>query len=79
MVVSVLCKINLIKYMLSWLIMRGKISKQIIVLLEFNLQYITQKTIKGQELADFVRNHPYTDIDENVLKEIDIEAIGIKP
>lgn len=69
-VVCVLYKINLIKYMDSKSIMRGKINKWTISLLEFSLHYVPQKAMKGQVLVDFLVDHPYISSDEDALNKM---------
>ena len=40
------------------LIVKGRIGKWTMALSEFSLQYVPQKAIKGQALADFLAQHP---------------------
>ena len=56
--VLVISNTDLIKYMLSRPILRGKIGKWSLALTEFCLEYVSQKAIKGQALADFLADHP---------------------
>ena len=50
-------KDDVIKYLLSLLILNGRIGKWILVLLEFDLRYESAKAVKGQVMADFVVQH----------------------
>ena len=54
---TVLCKDDVVRYMLSMSIMSGRISKWILVLSKFDLRYESAKTVKGQIMADFVTQH----------------------
>ena len=48
---------DVIKYMLSLLILSGRIEKWILALSEFDLRYESAKAVKGQVMADFVVQH----------------------
>jgi hypothetical protein len=47
----------MVKYMLSMLILSGRIGKWILALSEFDLCYESVKAVKGQVMADFVTQH----------------------
>ena len=51
------CKADVIKYMLSTPILKGRIGKWIYALSEFDLRYKSSKAVKGQIMADFVTEH----------------------
>ncbi|CAL2265451.1 unnamed protein product [Prunus armeniaca] len=57
-VVQIISKTNLIKYMLTWPVIRGRIGKWTMAFSEFTFQYVDQKSVKGQALADFLAHHP---------------------
>ncbi|KAM2731161.1 hypothetical protein EV2_034859 [Malus domestica] len=44
--------------MLTRPIVKGRIGKWTMTLSEFSLQYVSQKAVKGQTLADFLAQHP---------------------
>jgi hypothetical protein len=50
----VVCKDDVVKYMLSLPILKGRIGKWILALLEFHLTYQLAKAIKGEVMADLV-------------------------
>ena len=50
-------KDDVIKYMLSLLILNGRIGKWIMALSEFDMRYESAKAVKGQVMADFVVQH----------------------
>ena len=54
---TVICKDDVVKYMLSMLILSGRIGKWILSLSEFNLCYELAKAVKGQVMVDFVTQH----------------------
>jgi len=54
---TVICKDDVVWYMLSMPIMSGRISKWILALSEFDLRYESAKVVKGQVMADFVTQH----------------------
>ena len=51
-----ICKDDVVKYMLSMPILSGRI-KWILALSEFELRYESTKAVKGQVMADFVTQH----------------------
>jgi len=51
---TVICKDDVIRYMLSMPIMSGRIGKWILALSDFDLRYESAKAVKGQIMADFV-------------------------
>ena len=54
---TVICKDDVVRYMLSMPIMCGRIGKWILALSEFDLRYESAKEVKGQIMADFVTQH----------------------
>jgi ribonuclease HI len=54
---TVICKDDVVKYMLSMPILNGRISKWILALSEFDLRYESAKAVKGQVMTDFVTQH----------------------
>jgi hypothetical protein len=53
----VVCKDDIVKYMMSLRILKGRIGKWILALSEFDLTYQLAKAIKGQVMADPVTQH----------------------
>nr|ABA93861.2 retrotransposon protein, putative, unclassified [Oryza sativa Japonica Group] len=53
----VICKADVVKYMLSAPILKGRIGKWIFSLTEFDLRYESPKAVKGQAIADFIVEH----------------------
>ena len=49
---------NPIKYMLSKQVLSGRLARWGLLLTEYEIIYILQKTIKGQTLGDLLANHP---------------------
>ena len=54
----IVCEIDLIKYMLSRPIMKGRISKWSLAFIEFSFQFKPQKSVKGQAIATILADHP---------------------
>jgi len=54
---TVICKDDVVRYMLSMPTMSGRIGKWILALSEFDLRYESAKAVKGQVMADFVTQH----------------------
>ncbi|XP_068323297.1 uncharacterized protein [Pyrus communis] len=57
-VTQVIAQTDVIRYMLTRPIGKGRIGKWTLTLSEFSLQYVPQKAVKGQALADFLAQHP---------------------
>ncbi|KAM1444486.1 hypothetical protein ACFX2I_040629 [Malus domestica] len=57
-VTQVIAQTYVIRYMLTRPIVKGRIEKWTLALSEFSLQYVPQKAIKGQALANFLAHHP---------------------
>ncbi|CAL8993010.1 unnamed protein product [Prunus brigantina] len=69
-VVQIISRTDLIKYMLTRPIIRGRIGKWTMELSEFTFQYVAQKSVKGQALADFLAHHPTQGQEEETEVEI---------
>ena len=54
---TVICKDDVVRYMLSMPIMSGRIGKWILALSEFDLRYESAKAVTGQVMVDFVNQH----------------------
>jgi len=54
---TVICKYDVVRYMLTMPIMSGRIGKWILALSEFDLRYESAKAVKGQIMANFVTQH----------------------
>jgi len=54
---TVICKDDVVRYMLSMPTMSGRIGKWILALSKFDLRYESTKAVKGQVMADFVTQH----------------------
>ncbi|XP_070667874.1 uncharacterized protein [Malus domestica] len=57
-VTQVIAQTDVIRYMLTRPIVKGRIGKWTMALSEFSLQYVPHKAVKGQALADFLAHHP---------------------
>ena len=53
----IVCETDLIKYMLTRPILKGRIGKWSLALMEFFIQFKSQKAVKGQALANFLADH----------------------
>ncbi|XP_058223015.1 uncharacterized protein LOC131332735 [Rhododendron vialii] len=59
--------------------MRGQIGKWSLALMEFSFQYIPQKAVKGQALADFLADPPCVDIDNESEQGLNDLEISLTP
>src|SRR6185295_7814049 len=58
----VICKSDIIKHMLSALVLKGRLGKWMFALSEFDIRYQPAKAVKGQTLADLIADRISTDI-----------------
>jgi hypothetical protein len=58
----VICKLDVIKHMLSALVLKGRLEKWMFALSEFDIRYQPTKAVKGQALADLIVERINTDI-----------------
>ncbi|KAG9458335.1 hypothetical protein H6P81_002843 [Aristolochia fimbriata] len=49
---------NLLKYIMSWPILSGRLAKWSLLLSEFEKNFVPQRAIKGHALANFLTDHP---------------------
>ncbi|GKV33998.1 hypothetical protein SLEP1_g42429 [Rubroshorea leprosula] len=75
----VAAKTDIVKYMLSRPLLRGRIGKWILALSEFNLKYIPKRAVKRQALADFLADHPCLDVEADEEKGINLFSISLVP
>ena len=61
--IYIIAKTNLIKYMLTRLMLRDRIGKWTLALTEFVFRYVPQKAVEGQAVADFLADHPGKEIE----------------
>ncbi|CAL9000565.1 unnamed protein product, partial [Prunus brigantina] len=61
--IYIIAKTDLIKYMLTRPMLRGRIGKWTLALTEFAFKYVPQKAVKGQAVVDFLADHPGEEIE----------------
>ncbi|CAN6561920.1 unnamed protein product [Malus baccata var. baccata] len=78
--VHIIAKTYMIKYMLSKPMLTGRIGKWILVLSEFSFQYVPQRAVNGQAIADFLTEHQESQ-DEiiNIPGTLEVTSIWIPP
>ncbi|CAN6678263.1 unnamed protein product [Malus baccata var. baccata] len=78
--VHIIAKIDVIKYMLSKPMLTGRIGKWILALSEFSFQYVPQRVVKGQAIADFLAEHQESQ-DEiiNIPGTLEVSSVWIPP
>ncbi|XP_043714691.1 uncharacterized protein LOC122663049 [Telopea speciosissima] len=74
--VNVVCQTDVIKYMLTRPISRGRVGKWTLALTEFALQYVPQIAVKGQALADFLADHPLMEAARGM---VEVPLMGLTP
>ncbi|KAL1308631.1 hypothetical protein AAHE18_17G120800 [Arachis hypogaea] len=69
----VIAQTDVVKYMLSFPMLRGRLGKWMLALTEFNLQYVPAKAVKGQVIAYFLVDNS-KDLNDQGANIIDIEV-----
>ena len=59
--VKLIAKIDPLKYLLSKAALTGWLAKWVMVLSEFDIEYIDRKSIKGQVISDQLADAPLSD------------------
>ncbi|XP_020972633.1 uncharacterized protein LOC110269268 [Arachis ipaensis] len=71
--VKVIAQTDIIKYMLSFPMLRGRLGKWMLALTEFDLQYVSPKVVKDQVIADFLVDNS-NKLNDQRANVIDIEV-----
>eukprot|EP01018_Ginkgo_biloba_P041009 Gb_05884 [translate_table: standard] len=58
---KLIAKIDPLKYILSKLALTGRMVKWVMLLSEFDIEYVNQKAVKGQVLADHLAEAPLSE------------------
>ncbi|KAM1283668.1 hypothetical protein ACFX13_027331 [Malus domestica] len=78
--VHIIAKTDVIKYMLSKPMLTGRIGKWILALSEFSFQYVPQKAVKGQAIADFLAKYQESrDEVLNIPRTLEVTNVWIPP
>ncbi|KAM2602283.1 hypothetical protein TB1_039701 [Malus domestica] len=78
--IHIIAKTDVIKYMLLKPMLIGMIGKWILALSEFSFQYVPQRAVKGQTIADFLIEHQESQ-DEvvSILRTLEVAGVWIPP
>ncbi|KAM1454110.1 hypothetical protein ACFXTO_003660 [Malus domestica] len=78
--VHIIAKTDVIKYMLSKPMLTWGIGKWILALSEFSFQYVPQRAVKGQAIADFVTEHQESQSEViNIPGSLEVTSVWIPP
>ncbi|CAN6586787.1 unnamed protein product [Malus baccata var. baccata] len=78
--VHIIAKTDVIKYMLSKPMLIGRIGNWILALSEFSFQYVPQRAVKGQAIADFLADHQESQSEViNIPGSLEVTSIWIPP
>ena len=56
--VWIVAKMDPLKYLFEKLALSGRLSRRLILLVDFNLKYVDRKTFKGSVVSDFCAKNP---------------------
>ncbi|GMQ02073.1 hypothetical protein CsSME_00048471 [Camellia sinensis var. sinensis] len=76
--VKLISRADPLKYILSRPILSGKIAKWAVILQQFAIEYVSQRAVKGQALADFLAAHPISDNSPLVTDLPDEEVMQVE-
>ncbi|XP_028081100.1 uncharacterized protein LOC114282592 [Camellia sinensis] len=76
--VKLISRADPLKYILSRPILSGKIAKWAVILQQFAIEYVPQRAVKGQALADFLAAHPIPDDSPLVTNLPDEEIMQVE-
>ena len=74
--VILVSRLDPIKYLFEKPALEGRLAHWLLLLSEFDLKYVTRKSVKGRAVAEFLENHPvegdeaieYLFLDEAILQ-----------
>ena len=59
--IKILSRLNPLKYILEQPFLTGRIAKWQVLLMQYDLEYVSQKSVKGQSIADQLADFPLTE------------------
>jgi hypothetical protein len=59
--IQLITRVDHVRYVLNQPALMGRLGKWAIIMMEFDIMYVSQKAIKCQALADFLATHPVPD------------------
>ncbi|OMO95998.1 reverse transcriptase [Corchorus capsularis] len=77
--VCIIAKTDIVKYMLTRPILRGRLGKWCLALSEFGFRYIPQQVVKGQAVDDFLADHPCLDLGKDFEDAAEVLEIALVP
>ena len=73
-------RLDPLRYLFDRLVLNGRLMRWLVLLTEFDIQYVTQKSVKGSVVADHLASLPISDnipIDDDFLNEQFISMTSI--
>jgi hypothetical protein len=61
--VVLVSRLDPIKYLFEKPALIGKLARWLLLLAEFDLKYMTRKSVKGRAVAEFLADHPVTEVE----------------
>ena len=65
-------RLDPLRYLFDWLVLTGRLMRWLVLLTEFDIQYVIRKSVKGSIVADHLASLPVFDdkpIDDDFLDE----------
>ena len=76
--VLLIARIDPMKYLMEKPVQDGKIAKWVLLLSEFDIKYVTQKSVKGRAIADRLAHYSPEGFEEIQGDFLDEDIMGIK-
>ena len=76
--VLLIARVDPLKYLMEKLVQDGKTAKWVLLLLEFDIKYVTQKSVKGRAIADYLAHCSLEEVEEIQGDFPDKDIMGIK-
>ena len=76
--VLLIARIDPMKYLMEKLVQDGKTAKWVLLLLEFDIKYVTQKSVKGRAIADHLAHCSPEEAEEIQGDFLDEDIMGIE-
>src|SRR2546421_9977557 len=76
--VTIVSKMDPMQYLYRTPILAGKLSRWLILMSEFDIEFATRKTVKGRAVAEFLAENPLDDTEEWDLSVLDEQFMAIE-
>ena len=76
--VLLIARMDPLKYLMEKLVQDGKTAKWVLLFSEFDMKYVTQKSVKGKAIADHLAHYSLEETEEIQRDFLDKDIMGIE-